>query len=75
MAGRNDLKFDYFYIFLGFPFLILFLLPVIDQNRISQNFRISPYNINTSSRIQKLRMKKNILIRGLLVDRIPNPPN
>ena len=43
------------------------LLPVIDQNR------ISPYNNNTSSRTQKLRIKKNI--RELLVDRIPNPPN
>ena len=57
-----------FFHFLGLS-LFNSLLPVIDQNR------ISPYNINTSSRTQKLRIKKYILIRGLLVDRIPNPPN
>ena len=42
-----------FFHFLRFSFFNS-LLPVIDQNR------ISPYNINTSSSTQKLRIKKNI---------------
>ena len=44
------------------------LTPMSDQGR------ISPYNINTISSRQVMRIKK-ILIRRLLVDPIPNSPN
>ena len=38
---------------------------------------ISPYNINTISSREVTRIKKNIsiLVRGLIVDLIPNSPN
>ena len=47
------------------------LTPMSDQNR------ISPYNINTISSRKVTRIKKNIsiLVRGLIVDLIPNSPN
>ena len=45
------------------------LTPMCDQDR------IFPYNINTVSSSQVMRMKKKKLIRGLLVDPIPNSPN
>ena len=38
----------------------------------SDKDRISPYNINTKSRRQVMRIEKNISIRGLLVDLILN---
>ena len=41
----------------------------------SDKDRISPYNINTTSRRQVMRIEKNISIRGLLVDLILNYPN
>ena len=41
----------------------------------SDKDRISPYNINTKSRRQVMRIEKNISIRGLLVDLILNYPN
>ena len=44
------------------------LSPMSDQDR------ISPYNIITISCRQVMRIKK-LLIRGLLVDPIPNSPN
>ena len=40
----------------------------------SDRDRISPYNINTISSRQVMRIKKNIN-QGLLVDRISNAPN
>ena len=43
------------------------LTPTSDQNR------ISPYNINTISSRQGMRIK--ILTRGFLVDPIPRSPN
>ena len=42
--------------------------PMSDQDR------ISPYNVITISSRQVIRIKK-ILIRGLLVDPLPNSPN
>ena len=47
------------------------LSPMSDQDR------ISPYNIITISSRQLMRIKKNIdyIIRGLLVDPKPNSPN
>ena len=45
------------------------LTPMSDQDR------ISPYNINTMASRQVMRIKKKILIWGLLVDPIPNSPN
>ena len=47
------------------------LSPMSDQDR------ISPYNIITISSRQLMRIKKNIdyIIRGLLVDSKPNSPN
>ena len=44
------------------------LIPMSDQDR------ISPCNINTISSIQVMRTKK-ILVKGLLVDPIPNSLN
>ena len=44
------------------------LSPMSDQDR------ISPYNVITISSRQVMRIKK-ILIRGLLVDPLPNSPN
>ena len=43
----------------------------------SDQDRISPYNIITISSRQLMRIKKNIdyIIRGLLVDPKPNSPN
>ena len=44
----------------------------------SDQDRISPYNINKISSRQVMRIQKNInegIIRGLLVDPIPNYPN
>ena len=42
----------------------------------SDKDRISPYNINTTSRRQVMRIEKNkTSIRGLLVDLILNYPN
>ena len=40
----------------------------------SEQERISPYNFNTISSIEVMRIKK-ISIRGLLIDPIPNSPN
>ena len=46
------------------------LTPMSDKDR------ISPYNINTTSRRQVMRIEKNkTSIRGLLVDLILNYPN
>ena len=55
--------------FLSKSFVIFDPLPPI-----SHQDRISPYNINTISSRRVTRIKK-ILIRGLLVDPIPNSPN
>ena len=44
------------------------LSPMSDQDR------ISPYNVITISSRQVMRIEK-ILIRGLLVDPLPNSPN
>ena len=44
------------------------LTPMNDQER------ISPYNINTISSIEVMKIGK-LSIRGLLVDPIPNSPN
>ena len=41
----------------------------------SDQERISPYNINTISSIGVMRKKSKISIRGLLDDQIPNSPN
>ena len=40
----------------------------------SDSHRISPYNINTISSIQVTRIKKNISVKGLLVDPTSNSP-
>ena len=45
------------------------LTPTSDQDR------ISPYNVNTMASRQVMRIKKETLIWGLLVDPIPNSPN
>ena len=41
----------------------------------SDQDRISPYNINTMASRQVIRIKKETLIWGLLVDPIPNSLN
>ena len=42
----------------------------------SDQDRISPYNINTISSRQVMRIiGKKILFRGLIVDPVPNSPN
>ena len=53
---------------LTFYYLLNPLTPMSDQDR------ISPYNINTISSRQVMRIKK-ILIRELLFDPTPNSPN
>ena len=55
-----------------------FLLSVPEQTHgnMSDQDRISPYNINTISSRQVMRIKKNInYLKGLLVDPISNSPN
>ena len=50
-------------------FIVNPLTPMSDQDR------ISPYNINTESSRQVRRIKKEDSIRGLQVDPMPNSPN
>ena len=55
--------------FFDFVEIVTILTSVSDQGE------ISPYNIDTITSRQVLRIKEKILKRGLLVDLISNSPN
>ena len=55
---------------------LLLSVPEQTHGNMSDQDRISPYNINTISSRQVMRIKKNInYLKGLLVDPISNSPN
>ena len=52
-----------------------FLVSFNSLTLLSDQDRISPYNINTISSRQVMRIKKTLSARGSWVDPIPNSPN